>query len=404
MGATQNKADSPAAPVGKSLRSGQKYGLWTPESTPAPNNGKLESHNVKLPTGQPQSGGLDVTTQSKPSFDGRSDSGSESESDKPGRQEAREQKPTTTDGVGTSKKAKTIKRDSSGSDEADHPRLDDIMDMKFESGTVIDQVNTPSNKKSTAFQTESERGEKPDQIGESDLLKQAVLQQFISKSTKTGKGQLIVGHKRQGLGYRFMVRVRPKEFVFISGSDIGRQAQRDYFAGIVIRNATDESRAGEEKLTENNYQGIALVVSSPFKSQVQGSKAMYPETYAGVFVDVANGYEILLVTRTVLRSAIGKADADMDIENYYSQNHLVAPWTVGPQRVLQRSVKFVEEPTKDFANVPKEMLSSGNKISSDSEASFNKSEIGLDILEQFSSAQKEALLKMLITSLMTKGA
>jgi hypothetical protein len=131
---------------------------------------------------------------------------------------------------------------------------------------------------------------------------------------------------------------------------------------------------------------------------------MYPETYAGVFVDVASGYEILLVTRTVLRSAIGKADADMDIENYYSQNHLVAPWTVGPQRVLQRSVKFVEEPTKDFANVPKEMLSSGNKISSDSEASFNKSEIGLDILEQFSSAQKEALLKMLITSLMTKGA
>jgi hypothetical protein len=72
--------------------------------------------------------------------------------------------------------------------------------------------------------------------------------------------------------------------------------------------------------------------------------------------------------------------------------------------VLQRSVKFVKEPTKDFANVPKEMLSLGNKISSDSEASFNKSEIGLDILEQFSSAQKEALLKMLITSLITKGA
>jgi hypothetical protein len=106
----------------------------------------------------------------------------------------------------------------------------------------------------------------------------------------------------------------------------------------------------------------------------------------------------------VLRSAIGKGDADMDIENYYSKNHLVAPWIVGPQRVLQRSVTLVEEPTKDFANVPKKKLSSGNKISSESEASFNKSEIGLDILEQFSSAEKEALLKVLITSLMTKGA
>jgi len=61
---------------------------------------------------------------------------------------------------------------------------------------------------------------------------------------------------------------------------------------------------------------------------------VYLETYARVFVDVANGYKILLVTRTVLRSAIGKGDIDIDIENYYTKNYLIAPWIVGPQRVL----------------------------------------------------------------------
>jgi hypothetical protein len=404
MGPTQNKADIPAAPVGRSLRSSQKNGLWTPAGTPALDDGKLESDDVQLPAGQPQSGGLGVTTQSKPSFDGRSDSGSESESDKPSRQEARQPEPTTSKTVGTSKKAKTTTRDSTESDEADHPRLDDIMEIKFESGTAVDQVNTPSDKKAAGLQAELEAEGKSGPIGGSDFVKkQAVLGQFLSEGTTTENGYCIIGHKGQGRGYRFLARTGRKQFGLISGTDIGHRAQKTYFAGKAIRNATDSSRAGEEKLTEDNYRGIAFAVSSPFKSKAEGSKAIYPETYAGVFVDVANDYEILLVTRTVLRSAIGKGDADMDIDNYYTKNQLIAPWTVGPQRVLQRSVKLVEEPTKDFSSVPDKMLSSGNKMSSDAEASVSKSEIGLDILNQFSSAQKEALLKMLIASLMSKG-
>jgi hypothetical protein len=81
MSAVQDSTHVSAATLGKSLRSGQSYGLLTPEGTPAREDGRIEAEKARLLVSQSQSEDLGVATRSKPPFENEPDSDSDSEGD-----------------------------------------------------------------------------------------------------------------------------------------------------------------------------------------------------------------------------------------------------------------------------------------------------------------------------------
>jgi hypothetical protein len=51
-------------------------------------------------------------------------------------------------------KARIARHESTGSRKVGHPRLDDVMDIKFESGTAVDKIKMSSDMEATERQTE----------------------------------------------------------------------------------------------------------------------------------------------------------------------------------------------------------------------------------------------------------
>jgi hypothetical protein len=62
MAAAQDSTHISATTLGKSLRSGQRYRILTPEGTPAPGDGRIKAEKARLPVSQSQSKDLGVAT------------------------------------------------------------------------------------------------------------------------------------------------------------------------------------------------------------------------------------------------------------------------------------------------------------------------------------------------------
>lgn len=96
------------------------------------------------------------------------------------------------------------------------------------------------------------------------------------------------------------------------------------------------SREGKKKYSKEDakyYKGIKWVASKPIQIMKIDSGPRFPVApLCAYMVDGENKWEADLF-RQDLRDMLGKADADMDIEEYYEKTSLMRPWKVAPTRI-----------------------------------------------------------------------
>jgi hypothetical protein len=225
----------------------------------------------------------------------------------------------------------------------------------------------------------------------------AVFDRLIDSSTCTANGQRIIAHREVGRGYTYIVYTG-KDFVLMSGEALGRRAIKAYWNGKAKRDATKLCQEGEKVISEDNYEKLAFVASRPFQTRLRDRPVGYPTAYIGVFCKVARGYIIVLVTRTVLRSRLGKTDADGDINTYYEDLKQTPPWEIEPLQWVDRREKATSKSPKDPAPavVPKSPGSAGVETSSPATMS--------DFLSTMTVTQKDALLGQVLMSLLSGAA
>lgn len=310
--------------------------------------------------------------------------------------------------MGNSKKARIGKRRASTSDEGDAPLLGDIMELQFEHGNSSEQKDIAPEEqvptgdlkrdagKDTITQVKDETSTGVPKALEADESSQmkAMFDRLIDSSTCTANGQRIIAHREVGRGHTYIVYMG-KDFVLMSGEALGRRAIMAYWNGKVKRDATKLCQEGEKVISEDNYEKLAFVASRPFQTRLRDRPVGYPTTYIGAFCKVARGFIIVLVTRTVLRSKLGKTDADSDINTYYEGLKQTPPWEIEPLQWVDRREKATSKSPKDLAPavVPKAPGSAGVETSSPATVS--------DFLNTMIVAQKDALLGQVLMSLLS---
>ena len=182
----------------------------------------------------------------------------------------------------------------------------------------------------------------------------------------------------------------------VLGTELGRQPPRVYLNGQTVRDFTFLSREAQKTVDPKNYNRIALTACRSFQSKHRDSGFRYPNIYASIFCQDTDGFMVRLVTRTVLRSKLGRTDADTDISQYYAKLNQQATWMLGPK-------KWVDYRENSAAKSPQASspASAANVDDNTAPAPMKPNEpaTASDILKTLSAADKRALLTQLILSL-----